>query len=89
MNEPKLRKLIENLDAEIRRTRSIAPQDRERLDRLQGVIGEYLDRSRTGGEAQPAAARNLQTALSQFESSHPALTALVAQILDDLSNIGL
>lgn len=89
MNEPKLRKMIETLDAEIRKTRSIAPEDRERLDRLQAVISEYLDRSRPDGDAQPAAMRNLQSALSQFESSHPALTALVAQILDDLSNIGI
>jgi hypothetical protein len=89
MNEPRLHEQIETLYAEIRKAQSIDPEDRELLNRLEEEIRGFLEKSKQGGEAQPAAWRELQRTLSQFESSHPALTSLVSQILEDLSNIGL
>jgi hypothetical protein len=90
MKEPKLHQSIETLYAEIQKVKSIDAQDKELLSRLENEIREFLEKSKQGaGEMQPNAFRRLQSELSRFESSHPALTVLVSQILDDLSSIGL
>jgi len=90
MDNQDLTKLIETLYAEIQKAQTINQNDRERLARLETEIRGFLEKAgESGGTVHPTAFKRLQEELNQFESSHPILTSLVAQILDALSGIGI
>jgi hypothetical protein len=90
MDAPELRKLIEKLQTEIRQTKTADEKDQEMLVQLDSAIHEFL--SRTGGnkvDINPSTIKRLEDALHRFEATHPALTNLISQLLDDLSGAGL
>jgi predicted nucleic acid-binding Zn-ribbon protein len=90
MGEKKLRQLMEELQKEIKNSSSADRKDQTMLAHLESEIREFLDRSEEeGGEIRPSIIRRLQESLNHFESSHPALTALISQVLDALSGTGI
>jgi hypothetical protein len=90
MDATELRKLIEKLQIEIRNANTVNEKDQAMLVKLDSEIHELL--IRTGGDkvvVAPATLNGLDDALNHFEASHPALTNLISQLLDDLSNAGI
>jgi hypothetical protein len=90
MDAPELRKLVEKLQTEIRQTKTADEKDQEMLVRLDAEIHEFLNR--TGGnkaELNPDTIRRLEDAMHRFEATHPSLTNLITQLLEDLSNAGI
>ncbi len=90
MDDQELRKLIERLHTEIGNTQNVDERGQELLRHLQSDIRELLER--TGGQGiqvQPAALQRLQDGLQHFETTHPALTTLLARLLETLSNAGI
>ena len=89
MERQPLREQLERLDAEIRRAQSLDEQEREALDRLAGDIREAL--AREGEHTQPyeGLGDRLKDAVAQLESSHPAATMLMRQLIDQLSFMGI
>jgi thiamine biosynthesis lipoprotein ApbE len=90
MDAPELRKLIEKLQTEIRQTKTADVKDQEMLVQLDSEIHEFLNRS--GGDKvdiPPTTVKRLEDALHHFEATHPTLTNLISQLLDDLSGAGL
>jgi hypothetical protein len=90
MDDPKLREQLEQLQAEIRQSRSVDEEGKALLRDLDADIHDLLARSE--GEAvdvQPSTVDRLQDSLTYFEVSHPALTALIAKLLETLSNAGI
>ena len=90
MDDPKLRKQLEQLQAEIRQSRSVDEEGKAMLRDLDADIHDLLARSE--GEAvdvQPSTVDRLQDSLTYFEVSHPSLTALIAKLLETLSNAGI
>jgi hypothetical protein len=90
MDDAELRKLLEELHAEIEGTRNVDEEGRELLRHLGRDIAELLARSE-GAPVQPSPARaqRLQDGIARFEVSHPALTRLLADLLETLSNAGV
>jgi Domain of unknown function (DUF4404) len=90
MDDPKLREQLEQLQAEIRQSRSVDEEGKALLRDLDADIHDLLARSE--GEAvdvQPSTVDRLQDSLTYFEVSHPSLTALIAKLLETLSNAGI
>jgi len=90
MDDPKLREQLEQLQAEIRQAHSVDEQGKTLLRDLDADIHDLLARSQ--GEpikVQPSTVESLQSSLTHFEASHPSLTALIASLLDTLSNAGI
>lgn len=90
MDDTKLREQLEQLQAEIRQSRSMDEEGKALLRDLDADIHDLLARSE--GEAvdvQPSTVDRLQDSLTYFEVSHPSLTALISKLLETLSNAGI
>jgi hypothetical protein len=90
MDDPKLRQQLEQLQAEIRQSRSVDEEGKALLRDLDADIHDLLARSE--GETvdiQPSTVDRLQDSLTYFEVSHPTLTALISKLLETLSNAGI
>jgi ubiquinone biosynthesis protein UbiJ len=90
MDDQELRKLIEQLHAEIQNTHSVDKKGQELLTHLESDIQELLDR--TEGDVRPvhpSTVQRLEEGLRHFEATHPALTTLLSRFLDALSNVGI
>ncbi len=90
MDDQNLRKLIEDLHAEIQDTQSVDEKGQELLVHLDADIRKLLAQS---GEmavpAHPSTLRRLEEGLDHFEVTHPTLTILISKVLEGLSNVGI
>jgi hypothetical protein len=90
MDAIELRKLIEQLQKEIKNTKIVNEKDQEMLVQLDLEIHEFLGRNE-GNEVHihPTTIKRLEDGISHFEASHPTLTMLLSQVLDALYSIGI
>jgi predicted nucleic acid-binding Zn-ribbon protein len=90
MDAIELRKLIEQLQIEIQKAKTVNEKDQEMLVQLDSEIHELLGRIE-GKEVHihPTTIKRLEDNLSHFEASHPTLTMVISQVLDALSSIGI
>ncbi|MGA2490081.1 MAG: DUF4404 family protein [Anaerolineales bacterium] len=90
MEDQELRKLIEQLHAEIQNTHSVDEKGQELLLHLDSDIHKLLNRT---GEViapvHPSTIRRLEEALDHFEVTHPTLTILLSKVLEAFSNVGI
>jgi len=90
MDDPKLRQQLEQLQAEIRQSRSVDEEGKALLRDLDADIHDLLARSEGKTvDIQPSTVDRLQDSLTYFEVSHPTLTALISKLLETLSNAGI
>jgi hypothetical protein len=90
MEDQELRKLIEQLHAEIQNTHSVDKKGQELLTHLEADIQELLDRAEGNVRpVHPSTIQRMEDGLSHFEATHPALTTLLSRLLESLSNIGI
>jgi hypothetical protein len=90
MENKDLRELLIQLHDEIGSTQAVDKKGTELLRDLEADIDALLKRS--GDEPmhlQSSETLNLEDALSHFEVTHPTLTALIARLLESLSNAGI
>ena len=90
MDDQELRKLIEQLHAEIQNTHTVDKKGQKLLADLEADIRELLGRA--GGKVvpvHPSTVQRLEESLSHFEVTHPSLTALLSRFLEALSNAGI
>jgi hypothetical protein len=92
MNDPhqELRDNLEQLHSEIQRSQPADETQRQHLESMQSDVRALLD---TPGAVAPAHAQSvgqrLSESLEHFEITHPALSALIEQALNTLSNMGV
>ena len=90
MDDQELRKLIEQLHAEIQNTHTLDEKGQELLIHLESDIRELLDRTEGNGvPVHPSTIQRLEEGLDHFEATHPALTTLLSRFLEALSNAGI
>ncbi len=90
MEDKKLRKLLEQLHAEIEKTEKVDDKGRVLLRDLNKDISELL--ARTDGSSlqpKPAFTRGLEDSVKHFEISHPTLTMAISDLLTALNNAGI
>jgi hypothetical protein len=85
MDRERLRRLLEELHAELAGTDPVNPEARMQLRRLQHEISEAL-----GKETPPPSLRDrLEDGVAQFEASHPTVARRLAEAIDTLALYGL
>ena len=90
MEDPKLREQLEQLQAEIRQTKSVDEEGKSLLRTLDSDIHDLLSRSEDEpATVKPSFIQSLQESLKHFEVSHPTLTTQISNLLDTLSNAGI
>jgi hypothetical protein len=90
MDDQELRKLIEQLHAEIQSTHSVDKEGQKLLIHLESDIQELLNRTEGNvTPVHPTTIQRLEEGLSHFEVTHPELTALLSRFLEALSNVGI
>jgi len=86
----RLQELLEQLDAELKRTPAVGEDQRRQLRALQNDVRALLERS---GDAMPAEnhpnVQGLRAGLQHFEASHELLSGLIEQVLNTLSGLGI
>ncbi len=90
MDDQELRKLLEQVHAEIEKTHSLDDKGRELLRHLDTDIRGLLERSGDKSiEPGSSTLLRLEEALDHFESSHPTLTGQLSRLLEILSSSGI
>jgi hypothetical protein len=89
MEKQTLRGQLEGLDAELKRTESLDEGEREVLRRLEGDIRQILAREGDQPQKYEGLGERLRESVAQLEASHPAVTMLMRQVIDQLSFMGI
>ena len=90
MENKDLRKLLEQLHAEIEATHAVDEKESELLHHIEGDIAALLGHSEETVEpSEGFNVENLENAVSKFEVTHPSLTANITKLLDILSSSGI
>ncbi len=89
-DDNKSRELLQHLHDEINSIEKVDQQGSEMLKHIDNDIRELLERSGDKSlEVHPSVLKRLDDAICHFEVSHPELTALIAKVMDSLSNAGV
>ncbi len=88
MNDPALRKLLEQLQGELKQADSVDDQGRELLRGLEAEIHQFLERA-DDESARSSFMQGLEDTITHFEVTHPALTRVLSDMLTTLSNAGV
>lgn len=88
MTERRLTQLLEQLHQELDNVEAVDEKGRELLRALNADIESLLERTESGASDEPLLKR-LQVTIDHFETSHPALTTALSQMLNALNNAGI
>jgi hypothetical protein len=90
MDDLELRKLIEQLHAEIQNTHTVDKKGQDLLHQLEAEIQQLLGRTDAiVTPVHPSTLQRLEEGLDHFEITHPDLTILISRLLESLSNVGI
>lgn len=88
MTEQRLTQLLEQLHQELDNVEAVDEKGRELLRALNADIESLLERTEGSLSDEPLLKR-LQDTIDHFETSHPALTTALSQMLNALNNAGI
>lgn len=90
MDDKKLRRLLEQLHAELEHTESLDDKGRDLLRRLDADIRGLLNRSQGDAlQVQAPTLERLEKAINHLEITHPTLTMALSELLTTLNNAGI
>ena len=90
MEDPKLRKLLEQLHNEIEHTQNVDEKGKALLRETGADIRELLERTEDGStRLHPSTTRRIQETIAHLEVTHPDLTLMLSELLSILSNAGI
>ena len=87
MNQEKYEQLLEKIHAEAEKSGQIDEKGRKLLEELERDIRSLLARS--GPRAESPTVQRIRDAITHFEVTHPALTAMLAELSTILGNAGI
>lgn len=90
MSDQDLKSVLERARKEIEQTRDADERGKELLRGLQRDIRHLWEESEgRSDQLLSSEKRNLEDAIRHFEVTHPALTAILGELLQALSNAGI
>jgi hypothetical protein len=90
MDNNELRKLLHQIQDEIKKTRTVDEKNSQLLHDLDADTRALLENlGEEPPQVHPSIVLRLETGLSHFEVDHPNLTLLISKLLDTLSNTGI
>ena len=91
MDNQELPKLLEQIKSQLEQIEHVDAKGRAMLREIDADIHDLL--ARPVGDVPPQASqatlRGLEDSIAHLETTHPALTALLARLLETLSNAGI
>ena len=84
-----LRRRLEDLHAELSRTREVDAEARRALEAVLEEIRALLAKSGGGRHEPGSLTERLRDAGRHFEESHPTLTATLGRVIDALAALGI
>ncbi len=89
MDKQQLREQLEKLHAELQDVESLNDKDRALLQDLASDVRDVLNREVEHPEHYNSLGERLKEAVAQIEASHPRLTLLMRQVIDQLAFMGI
>ena len=89
MDKQQLREQLEKLHAELQDVESLNEKDRALLQNLASVVREALNREDEHAEHYNSLGERLKETVAEIEASHPRITLLMRQIIDQLAFMGI
>jgi predicted metal-dependent hydrolase len=89
MDKQKLHVQLAELDAELQQIESVDDNEREMLQKLAREIHEILEREGDHAQQYSGLGERLRESIAQLEASHPRITLLMRQLIDQLSPLGI
>lgn len=87
MNKQELQKILEQLKQELASSEFTEPSAHQTLQKLIEKVEQVLTNDENA--VQTALHEPLNDAVTRFETSHPQLTAILNNIISQLSNMGI
>jgi len=89
MDKQQLREQLEKLHAELQDVESLNEKDRALLQNLASEVREALNREEEHPERYNSLGERLKETVAEIEASHPRITLLMRQIIDQLAFMGI
>ena len=89
MDKQKLRRQLEQLHAELQQVESRDSNEREMLQKLAKDVREILERGEEHTQHYSGLGEQLRESVAQLEASHPRVTMLMRQAIDQLAYMGI
>ena len=89
MDKQELREQLEELHAELQGVESLNDDERKLLQNLASDVREALNREDEHAEHYNSLRERLKETVAEIEASHPRITLLMRQIIDQLSFMGI
>ena len=89
MDKQQLREQLEKLHAELQDVESLNEKDRALLQNLASDVREALNREDEDAEHYNSLGERLKETVAEIEASHPRITLLMRQIIDQLAFMGI
>ncbi len=89
MDTQKLREQLEQLHAELQQVQSLNDGDRKLLQDLARDVQKALARGDEQTEHYSGLGERLKETVAQLEASHPKMTLLMRQVIDQLNFMGI
>ena len=89
MDKQQLREQLEKLHAELQDVESLNEKDRALLQNLASDVREALNREDEPAEHYNSLGERLKETVAEIEASHPRITLLMRQIIDQLAFMGI
>ena len=89
MDKQTLRGQLEELHAELQQVESLDANEREMLQNLARDVQEALRREDDSNEYYSSLGDRLREVIAQVEASHPRVTLLMRQVIDQLAYLGI
>jgi hypothetical protein len=89
MDKQKLREQLQELHAELQQVESLDVSERETLQGLANDVREILRREDDRTQHYSSLGDQLREVVAQVEASHPRVTMLMRQVIDQLAYLGI
>lgn len=89
MSRQELHRQLAQLHSELQRVKSPDASEREMLQKLADDIEQVLDQREDQHQQYRRLSERLRKAVAQLEASHPAITMLMGQVIDQLAYMGI
>lgn len=89
MDKQKLRGQLQELHAELQQVESLDVTERKMLQNLARDVHEILQREDNRTQHYSTLGEQLREVVAQVEASHPRVTMLMRQVIDQLAYLGI
>jgi hypothetical protein len=88
-DKERLRIHLEQLHAELQQVGEVGESDRQLLQALEREVRDILARADVDTQATSGLGKSWRETLAQLEASHPRITILLRNVIDELAYMGI